>query len=217
MIFFPIQIILSLAGTLVSQVNSRVLYSSSILKEIRPEYSLEGLILKLKLQYFSHLMWRTDSLEKNLMLGMIEGRKGRGWQRMRWLDGVTNSMDMSLHGVSVLQSMGSQRVRHNWVSDLTDLNCVSVCVCVHAQSPQSYLSFCDPEDCIPPGSPVHGESPDKTTGVGFHALLQGIFPNQGSNPSLLHCRWIIYHWATGEAHLCILLQFKQKTPGWPGL
>ena len=69
MIFFPIQIILSLAGTLVSQVNSRVLYSSSILKEIRPEYSLEGLILKLKLQYFGHLMQRTDSVEKTLMLG----------------------------------------------------------------------------------------------------------------------------------------------------
>ena len=67
----------------------------SILKEISPEFSLEGLILKLKLQYFGHLMWRTDSLEKTLMLGKIEGRKRRGWQRMRWLDGITDSMDMS--------------------------------------------------------------------------------------------------------------------------
>ena len=68
----------------------------SILKEISPEYSLEGLILKLKLQYFGHLMWRTDSLEKSLMWGKIEGRGRRGWQRMRWLDGVTHSMDVSL-------------------------------------------------------------------------------------------------------------------------
>ena len=67
-----------------------------ILKEISPEYSLEGLILKLKLQYFGHLMRRTDSLEKTLMLGMIEGRRWRGWQRMRWLDGITNSMHMNL-------------------------------------------------------------------------------------------------------------------------
>ena len=59
-------------------------------------YSLEGLMLKLKLQYFGHLMWRTDSLEKNLMLGRIEGRRRRGWQRMRWLDGITSSTDMSL-------------------------------------------------------------------------------------------------------------------------
>ena len=70
--------------------------NQSILKEISPEYSLEGLMLKLKLQYFGHLMWRTDSLEKTLMLGKIEGRRRKGWQRMRWLDGFTNSMDMSL-------------------------------------------------------------------------------------------------------------------------
>ena len=70
--------------------------NQSILKEISPEYSLEGLMLKLKLQYFCHLMWRTDSLEKILMLGKIEGGRRRGWQRMRWLDSITNSMDMSL-------------------------------------------------------------------------------------------------------------------------
>ena len=70
--------------------------NQSILKEIHPEYSLKGLMLKLKFQYFGHLMRRTDSLEKTLMLGKIEGRKTRGRQRMRWLDGITNSMGMSL-------------------------------------------------------------------------------------------------------------------------
>ena len=70
--------------------------NQSIVKEIIPEYSLEGLMLKLKLQYFGHLIRRTDSLEKNLMLGKIEGRRRKGQQRMRWLDGITDSMDMSL-------------------------------------------------------------------------------------------------------------------------
>ena len=70
--------------------------NQSILKEINPEYPLEGLMLKLKLQYFGHLMWRTDSLEKTLMLGKTEGRRRSWWQRMRWLDGITGSKDISL-------------------------------------------------------------------------------------------------------------------------
>ena len=102
--------------------------NQSILKEISPGCSLEGLMLKLKLQYFGHLMLRSDSLEKTLMLGGIGGRRRRGQQRMRWLDGITDSMGMSLSKNSgswwwagrpdVLRFMGSQRVGHNWATEL---------------------------------------------------------------------------------------------------
>ena len=97
------------------------------IKEISPEYLLEGLMLKLKLQYFGHLLWRTDSMEKTLMLGKIECRRRRGWQRMKWSDGITDWMDMSWSKLrelvmdrkpGVLQSMQLQRAGHNWATEL---------------------------------------------------------------------------------------------------
>ena len=169
-----------------------------ILKEINPEYSLEGLMLKLKLQYFGHLMWRSDSLEKTLMLGKMKAEgegDSRGWDgwmasltQWRWV-WVSFGSWWWTERPDVLQSMGSQIVVHEWVTELTER--------------QTKYSFMDEWSEVKWNSfslvwlfVMPWTSPwislGQNTGVHSLSLLQWIFPTQGLNPVLLHCRWILY-------------------------
>ena len=179
----------------------------SILKEISPGCSLKGMMLRLKLQYFGHLMQRVDSLEKTLMLGGIGGRRRRGRQEdemagwHHWLDGHefewTPGVGNGQGGLACCNSWGCKE------SDTTEqLNWTMQKVLLE-DTPESIRTqlcptLCDPMDCSPPGSSIHGDSPGKNTEVGCHALYQGMFPTQGSNPGLLLCGFFTI-WGTREA------------------
>ena len=182
--------------------------NQSILKEISPGYSLEGLILKLKLQYFGHLMRRADSFENTLMLGKIEGRRRRGWQRIRRLDGIIDSKDMSLDklrigdGEGALECCGSwgrkesgTTERLNWLNTLFTKQIYNIMlydnhlICYCCLAAKYILFFLQPMDFNLSGCPW--DFPGKNTGVGCHFFLQGIYSSHRLNLCFLLGRKIL--------------------------